>query len=98
MALVIDPEGREIAAFERVMKWRGTRVLEIGSGDGRLTLRLAGLGAHIVGIDPDPALIRKGRRNLQKRFAERVRYQVGSAERLKQINGSFPVVVFSWVL
>ena len=98
MALVMDPERKEIAAFKRVLNWRGARVLEIGCGDGRLTQRLARLGARVLGIDPDRALIAKARRNLPARYKSRVRYAVGSAERLTQKDASFPIVVLSWVL
>ena len=51
MSIIIDPEGKEIAALRRLAHWGGVRVLEFGCGDGRLTLRLASLGAH-VGVRP----------------------------------------------
>ena len=73
-------------------------MLEVGCGNGRLTLRLAKLGAAIRAIDPDPKLIREARKNLPEKFAERVRYQVGKAEKLKYPNDTFELVVFSWVL
>ena len=44
MPLVMDPAGNEIRALKKVADWHGKRVLEIGAGDGRLTLRLAALG------------------------------------------------------
>ena len=45
MSIHVDPEGNEVRALERVAEWRRKRVLEIGCGGGRLTLRLAALGA-----------------------------------------------------
>ncbi len=98
MPLRIDPEGNEIRALKGAAAWRGQRVLEVGCGDGRLTLRLARLGAEVHAIDPDPKLIRAARRGLPGRFAERIRYQVGTAEQLKHPDDSFDLVVFSWVL
>ena len=53
MRLQVDPEGNEVRALRRAGPWRGKRVLEIGCGEGRLTLRLAGLGARVDAIDPD---------------------------------------------
>lgn len=34
----------------------GTRVVEIGPGTGRVTRRLAALGASVVAVEPDPAM------------------------------------------
>ena len=98
MALEIDPEQNEVRALSRVAGWRNKRVLEIGCGDGRLSLRLARLGAIVHGIDADSALIRVARKNLPQRFAERIRYHVGEAEHLHYANESFDGVVFAWAL
>ncbi len=98
MPLHIDPEGNEIRALRRVTDWPGKDVLEIGSGDGRLTLRLARLEARVTAIDSDRALIREARRALPHRYAARVRYQVGTAEKLRAPTASFDVVVFAWSL
>lgn len=98
MPLVIDPEGREITALERVARWRGARVLEIGCGDGRLSMRLARLGAQVVAIDPSRSEIRTARRQLPKRLANRIEYHVGSAEKLHQPPSSFDIAIFSWSL
>ena len=99
MALVMDPAGDEIRALARVIDWRDQHVLEVGCGDGRLTLRLANLGAaEIVAFDPDPTLIRTARRNLPQRLRPRIHYHVGHAEHVRQRAKRFEVVVFSWVL
>jgi 2-polyprenyl-3-methyl-5-hydroxy-6-metoxy-1,4-benzoquinol methylase len=98
MSLVIDPEENEIRALEAVTNWRRKRVLEIGCGEGRLTHRLARLGAIVHAIDPDPKLIRKARRLLPRRFVKRVTFQTEKAEKLKHKDGSFDVVVFAWSL
>ncbi len=99
MSLVVDPTRKELQALKRVMNWRGKRVLEIGCGDGRLTLRLASLGPErIEAMDPQARLIRQARRQKPKRYAQRIRYHVGQAEHLKYPPAVFDVVVFAWVL
>ncbi len=98
MTLRVDPEQNEVRALKSVTDWRRKRVLEIGCGDGRLTRRLAGLGAFVEANDPDVHLIRKARKSLPQRFAKFVRFKVGQAERLGHADGSFDIVVFSWVL
>ena len=99
MALVIDPAGDEIRALRGITNWRGKRILEVGCGDGRLTLRLAEFNPEkIIAFDPDPKLIRTARRTLPKKYDKRIEYRVGSAEHVKQKANLFDIVVFSWVL
>ena len=81
MTIRIDPEQNEVRALKGLCDWRGARVIEIGCGQGRLTTRLAQLGAIVHAIDPDPALVRKARTGLPQRFAKRVRFKAGKAER-----------------
>jgi ubiquinone/menaquinone biosynthesis C-methylase UbiE len=98
MSIAVDPQQRELRALARAVRWRGRRVLEIGCGDGRLTLRLASLGARISAIDPNAAAIRSARRRLPRRDASRVRYRVAQAERLPYRACEFDTVVFAWAL
>jgi ubiquinone/menaquinone biosynthesis C-methylase UbiE len=95
----VDPAGDEIRALAKAAEWTGKRVLEIGSGEGRLTLRLASLGpAEIVAIDPDPDSIKAARKSLPASEKQRVKYHVGQAQNLKYKPGTFDTVVFSWAL
>jgi ubiquinone/menaquinone biosynthesis C-methylase UbiE len=99
MSLAMDPAGSEIRALQKAAEWKGRRLLEIGCGDGRLTLRLAAFGPrHIEAIDPDPARIRLARRSLPARYRKRISYHSGHTDRLKYPAGEFDTVVFSWSL
>ncbi len=98
MTLRIDPEQNEVRALKQVTDWRGQHVLEIGCGEGRLTQRLARLGAALQAIDPNETAIRTARKHLPQRLAAQVRFHVGRAGRLEYPRESFDVVVFSWVL
>src|SRR5512133_3550121 len=99
MTIKVDPEENEIQALRQIgVDWKNKRVLEIGCGDGRLTVRLARLGAHIQAIDPDAESIRAARSSKPKRFADQIRYSVGSATQLKSKSESFDIVAFAWSL
>lgn len=98
MPLVIDPAGKEVCALAAVMDWHGKHALEIVSGDGRLTLRLARLGARLYAIDPDPKQVRLARNKLPKRFASQIEYHRGDSLLLKQRDWVFDLVVFAWAL
>ncbi len=98
MTIKMDPQQNELRALRALGPWRGQRVLEIGCGDGRLTRRLAQLGATLEAIDPDAASVRLARRQLPPRLAGRVRFHVGVAEHLRYPAASFDRVVFAWSL
>jgi ubiquinone/menaquinone biosynthesis C-methylase UbiE len=99
MTIRVDPELNEIRALQGVAAWRGKQVIEIGCGDGRLTLRLARLGPKsIQAIDPSTDLIRAARKHLPERLTRQIRYRVASAEDLKFSSNTFDMAVFSWVL
>ena len=99
MTIRVDPERNEISLLKQVTSWTGAKVIEIGCGDGRLTRRIASLGPELIhAIDPGPDLIRAARGKLPAGLVKRVRYSVGSAERLKHPSDTFDIAVFSWVL
>ena len=98
MPIRIDPEEVELRALRPAASWRHARVLEIGCGDGRLTRRLARLGAKVIAIDPDRDAIASARKMLPRSYARQVRYAVGTAGRLEFPARSFDIVVFAWSL
>ena len=98
MPLRVDPERNELHALKRALDWRGREVLEIGCGDGRLTRRLAALGARVRAIDPDAALVRAARRGTAAKDRPRIRFRVGRAGRLEYPAATFDAVLLSWSL
>ena len=58
MAVDEDPEENEIEALRSMVpSFASLRVVEIGSGDGRLTRRYESGAKSIIAIDPDAAAI-----------------------------------------
>ncbi len=99
MTLVMDPAGKEIRALMKAVEWKGKRVLEIGCGEGRLTMRLAAFQPlHIEAIDPDKARVRLARKNRPVKYNELINYHVGHAERLRYARNQFDIVIFAWSL
>ncbi len=93
-----DPEGRELAALDRLVSLAGMRVLEIGCGDGRLTWSLAERASRVLAIDPDRQAIAEARRALPKQLKDHVHFDVGQAETYPFADGGFEVAVLSWSL
>ena len=93
-----DPERMEVRVLLQRVPVAGSRLLEIGCGDGRLTRRLAGAAEKVVGLDPDQASIVRANRLTPAHLRRKVRFEVGSAETLRFRDRSFDVAVFSWSL
>jgi SAM-dependent methyltransferase len=55
----------------------GDRVIDLGSGDGRIVIEAAKRGASGVGVDLDPSLVKLATQNAQKAgVADRARFEV----------------------
>ena len=95
---MLDPEGAHLAALRRIQDFTGARVIEVGCGDGRLTLGIAGRAAHVLAFDPDEAAVSRARAAVSDELRERVRYEVASATEIEVAAASFDIAVFSWAL
>ena len=78
---------------------RGQRVLEIGCGTGNLLTALGrrGLDIEAVGVDPDPAALRRARRKAVRRKLP-IRYERGFAGALPLPDAGFDRVLSSFML
>ena len=95
---VLDPEGAHLAALRRLADFRDQRVLELGCGDGRLTVGIAADAASVLAFDPDAEAVERARSSLPTELAQRVTYQVASGKEIEVEPLSFDLVVFSWSL
>jgi predicted RNA methylase len=95
---VLDPEGAHLAALRRLGDFRGRSVLELGCGEGRLTLGLARDATHVLAFDPDGDAVDRARRSLPSDLRGRVDYRVASARQIEIEPHSFDLTVFSWSL
>ena len=98
MTPVLDPEGAHLAALRRLDDFRDRRVLELGCGDGRLTLGIASDAASVLAFDPDREAVERAQRSLPSDLAERVAYRVASGKEIELEPFSFDLAVFSWSL
>ncbi len=92
------PDGMEIRLIERFVSLRGRRILEVGCGDGRLTLQYAPEAAAVLAMDPDRASIELAMSERVSRGLQNVAFRLGRAERLPARGGPFDVALFSWSL
>jgi ubiquinone/menaquinone biosynthesis C-methylase UbiE len=98
VASIKDPEGAEIRALRRLIDFTGLRVLEVGSGEGRLTWRYAVSTRSVVGIEPDAEALGRARADTPPELADRVSFRLLDATELDEPAGSFDVAFLSWSL
>ncbi len=95
---VLDPEGAHLAALRRVADFAGARVLEVGCGDGRLTVGVAESGARVFAFDPDADAVARAREALPAELSDRVTYSVASATAAEIPRSAYDLLLFSWSL
>jgi len=92
------PPGMELRLIRRFVDPAGKRVLEIGSGDGRLTREYARLAKEVVAIEQDRTGVAIARQDFAVEGVTNVAFRTGSAERVRLGGGAFDIALFSWSL
>jgi len=95
---ILDREGAHLAALRRLSDVRCRRVIELGCGDGRLTVPIATDAAYVLAFDPDTEEVEKARAALPRPLRDRVSYRVVSGREIELEPRSFDLAVFSWSL
>ena len=96
MAIALDPEQREVAALLALApNLHGSRVVEVGCGDGRLTRRYAARAASVFAFDPDESAIDLFR---SEPVPDNVDVRRETVDRVEIPPGTADVVLLSWSL
>jgi 2-polyprenyl-3-methyl-5-hydroxy-6-metoxy-1,4-benzoquinol methylase len=95
---VVDPEGAHLDALHRLADFCGQQVIELGCGDGRLTVPVARDAAQVLAFDPDNEAVERACHSLPANLAERVEYRVASGTEIQVERGTFDLALFSWSL
>jgi 16S rRNA A1518/A1519 N6-dimethyltransferase RsmA/KsgA/DIM1 with predicted DNA glycosylase/AP lyase activity len=100
MSVHVDPEGNEISALSDLADLEGREVLEIGSGDGRLTWRYADEAAGVTAVEPFGGAFERARWKMPRHLRESVELRHESFEEFAahQESSSFDVAILSWSL
>ena len=97
MTPVLDPEGAHLAALNRLGDFGGQRVLELGCGDGRLTLGIAAT-PHTCSPSTRTPRPLNARARVTCRARRPCHVLVASGKEIEIKPHSFDLVVFSWSL
>jgi ubiquinone/menaquinone biosynthesis C-methylase UbiE len=98
MTLRKDPEGTEIEFLSRSVTFTGKHVLEIGSGDGRLTWRFAHSARRVSGIDLDADSLQKAVTDRPIDLEKIASFFQASSINLPFSSKAFDIAVLAWSL
>lgn len=98
MATSLDPAGDEIRALLDAAVFAGARVLEIGSGNGRLAFRYAGVTRSVVGLESNADDVAAAVAACPATASDRLRFVRGSGVELPFGAAAFDIVLFGWSL
>jgi ubiquinone/menaquinone biosynthesis C-methylase UbiE len=93
-----DPENRESKILQKFVDFSGRRVLEVGSGEGRLTWKYAPASALTVGFDPDHDALRIARADCPADLQQHVHFTGASANHIPFQKGTFDIAILAWSL
>lgn len=98
MTVSRDPEEAETHAIQGLIDFSNTDVLEIGSGDGRMTWRYAALAHSVVALDPDAEALARAAADVPERLRPNERFWSADITTADVPVSAFDVVVLSWSL
>ena len=74
--MIIDPASAEPGMIARAADFSGMRVLEVGSGDGRMTAMISKRAKSVLSIDPDEDAISAALKRAEEYGLHNVEYRV----------------------
>ena len=95
---VRDRAGVEAARIAELVPLEGKRVMDVGCGEGRLTVMAASRAASVYAFDPSAESVATARGVLTAEQRERVRFAVHDAEALDATGERFDLALCGWSL
>lgn len=69
-----------------VLPLRPLRILDVGCGDGGISIPLAGSAQHLVLVDPSSAMLDRAKRSIPKNVIEKIEFREASLQSLQASN------------
>jgi len=96
MACQKDPEGIETCYLNQSAVFTNQHVLEIGSGDGRLTWRYAHSAGRVTGIELDAEALRTATKDRAESLRDRVAFVRANSLDLPFPRETFDIAILAW--
>lgn len=69
--------------------------IDLGCGDGTITVEISRFARHVVGVDANPHAISAARKRAERERRDNVEFRVGRIESLSEPDAAYDLVVFS---
>jgi ubiquinone/menaquinone biosynthesis C-methylase UbiE len=93
-----DEAGLETSAIASLVGLDGKRVLDVGSGEGRLTVFAADVASRVYAFDPNGERVAEARASLSREQVRRVQFAVHEVAALDVGRERFDVALCGWSL
>jgi SAM-dependent methyltransferase len=97
LAEAIDPDGKVLAAIERITPIGGKRIADVGTGIGHYPMLLARRTGRTYGIESDPSLLAEARRRAVDAHQPNIRIVEGAPTALPLRDGAVDIVLSSQI-
>jgi ubiquinone/menaquinone biosynthesis C-methylase UbiE len=98
MTLQRDPGRSESKYLHRFADFTDRRVLEVGSGEGRMTWQYAGATHLTIGVDTDMDSLRIARVDRSSDLEKKVHFSCAASEYLPFSKETFDIAILAWSL
>ena len=99
MTIILDPEHNETRVlFSLPVAWTEASVLEIGSGDGRLTWRFADKVKYVTAIEPDTEKHKAALADRPRGYENVEFLNLGLDDFVEQNKEKYDLALLSWSL
>ena len=98
MTLLKDPEHSEPKYLHKFADFTDRRVLEVGSGEGRMTWQYAKAVQVTIGVDPDRDSLRIARVDRPHDLESKALFTCAASEYLPFSKETFDIAILAWSL
>ena len=98
MTSELDPHGVEVQTLFDAADFNKARVLEVGSGDGRLAFRYVKTSQFVVGMEPKMQELASAVDACPSHLRQRLRFVRASAMALPFRDEAFDIALLAWSL
>ena len=98
MSISVDRDGAETAIIHDLVDFDGTRVLEVGCGNGRLTWSYGNEASEVVAFDVNEAKIQEADEACPVELRAKVTFQAADVNSLDTGDDSFDIAILSYSL